>query len=50
MIQIAKLTSEFFRRFDISLVDPSREWKIHGSWITKQTDMDMWVQKLRPGT
>ena len=43
MLQIGKLVVEFYRRFDAALADPEKKWKVHGSWVTKQTDMDMIV-------
>jgi hypothetical protein len=43
MLQASKLVTEFYRRFDARLAHPEREWKVHGSWVTKQTDMDMIV-------
>ncbi|KAL9625856.1 MAG: hypothetical protein Q9160_000176 [Pyrenula sp. 1 TL-2023] len=44
MLQIYKVVFEFYRRFDASLVDPEREWKVKGSWVTKQTGVDMIVR------
>ena len=48
MLQIYKVVYEFYRRFDASLVIPDREWKVKGSWVTKQTGMDMVVQPRQP--
>ena len=42
-MQMGKLVVEFYRRFDVQLADPQREWKVHGSWVTKQAEMDMVV-------
>ncbi len=41
MMQITKVVVEFYRHFDAVLAEPEKEWYVHGSWVTKQTDMDM---------
>ncbi|KAL4966093.1 cytochrome P450 [Aspergillus stella-maris] len=46
MIQITNVVAEFFYRFSISLANPEKAWKVTGSWVTKQTDMDMIVTPL----
>ncbi|KAF1978048.1 cytochrome P450 [Bimuria novae-zelandiae CBS 107.79] len=46
MAQAAKVLVEFLRRFRAHLVHPEREWNVHGSWVTKQTAMDMWIARL----
>lgn len=43
MMTMSKLVVEFYRRYDAKLPDPVREWKVHGSWVTKQTELDMLV-------
>lgn len=43
MIQIYKLVAAFFLKFDVQMAHPERPWKVMGSWVTKQTDMDMVV-------
>jgi len=45
-MQMSKLVVEFYRHFDAQLAYPNREWKVHGSWVTKQKDMDMVVTVL----
>ena len=45
-LQILKLVAEFYRRFDAKLAHPERPWKVDGSWVTTQTDMDMVVETL----
>lgn len=45
MLQIYKVVFELYRHFDFALVHPDKEWKVHGSWITHQTELDMIVQK-----
>ncbi|KAI0902791.1 cytochrome P450 oxidoreductase [Ustulina deusta] len=48
MMIISKVVVEFCRHFDATLASPppKHKWKIHGSWVTKQTDMDMIITKL----
>ena len=46
MLQMTKLVVEFYRRFDARLADPEKEWAVHGSWMTSQTDMDMVITPL----
>lgn len=46
MMQMGKLVVEFYRHFDAQLAHPEREWKVHGSWVTKQSEMDMVVTPL----
>jgi hypothetical protein len=41
MIEIFKLMAELCRRFNFQLEDLGREWHIQGTWVTKQTNMDM---------
>ncbi|KAI9842249.1 MAG: hypothetical protein M1837_007394 [Sclerophora amabilis] len=41
LMQILKLIAELFRHFDIELADPNKRWHVEGTWITKQTGMDM---------
>jgi hypothetical protein len=41
MIEIFKLIAEICRRFYFQLDDPGREWHVQGTWVTKQTNMDM---------
>ncbi|RAL13169.1 cytochrome P450 [Aspergillus homomorphus CBS 101889] len=43
MIQIYKVVAGFFDKFDVKLANPNRPWKVTGSWVTKQIDMDMIV-------
>jgi cytochrome P450 len=45
MIQIHKVAAAFIWRFDIHLAQPDRSWKVMGSWVTKQSDMDMVVSR-----
>lgn len=45
MMMITKVVFEFYRRYDAVLEHPEREWVVHGSWVTKQTNMDMVVRK-----
>jgi hypothetical protein len=46
MAQASKVLVEFLRRFDAKLENPDKEWHVHGSWVTKQTDMNMVVTQL----
>ncbi|PVI01651.1 cytochrome P450 oxidoreductase [Periconia macrospinosa] len=48
MVQMTKLLVEFLRRYDISLKDPTKEWHVHGSWVARQSEMDIVVTGLRP--
>ncbi|KAL3473779.1 cytochrome P450 [Aspergillus californicus] len=41
MMQIVKVVAEFFYRFGVSLAHPETPWRVMGTWITKQTEMDM---------
>ncbi|KAJ4413456.1 hypothetical protein N0V82_008530 [Gnomoniopsis sp. IMI 355080] len=41
-----KLVFEFYRRYEATLKYPERKWKVHGSWVATQTDMDMIVRGL----
>ena len=46
MMVLRKLTIEFYRRFDAELENPEKPWKVHGGWVTRQTDMNMIVKFL----
>lgn len=41
LFEIYKLVLEICRNFDFQLANPEREWHVQGSWVTKQTEMDM---------
>lgn len=41
MMQIVKVLFELYRHFDFQLVSPEVDWTVCGSWLTRQTDMDM---------
>jgi hypothetical protein len=43
---ITKLMVEFFQQYDIALAHPEKKWRVHGSWVTKQTEMNMVVRSL----
>ena len=43
MMQVFKFTAEFYRHFTAELVDPKKEWYVCGSWVSKQSGMDMLV-------
>ncbi|KAI3324021.1 cytochrome P450 oxidoreductase [Xylariaceae sp. AK1471] len=48
MLIINKVVVEFYRRYDARLIFNSdgQAWKIHGGWVTKQTQMNMQVSRL----
>ncbi|KAL7624947.1 hypothetical protein AAE478_004161 [Parahypoxylon ruwenzoriense] len=46
IMMISKLVVEFYRRYDAALAHPEQGWKVHGSWVTKQTGMDMVIRTL----
>ena len=41
MMQLTKSIVELYRNFDVTLVNPDKEWKVSGGWLTRQTEMDM---------
>ena len=45
-LQMLKVVAEFYRRFDTRLANPEKPWKVDGSWVTTQTEMDMIVTAL----
>ncbi|KAI1463443.1 benzoate 4-monooxygenase cytochrome P450 [Daldinia caldariorum] len=46
MLMVSKLVMEFYRRYDAALAHPEKGWRVHGSWVTKQTEMDMVISRL----
>ncbi|KAI0865170.1 benzoate 4-monooxygenase cytochrome P450 [Xylaria cubensis] len=46
MMKLCKFVSEFYRNFTAVLVDKEKEWHVIGNWVTKQTDMDMYVSRV----
>ncbi|KAI9736703.1 MAG: hypothetical protein M1834_000907 [Cirrosporium novae-zelandiae] len=38
LLEIYKLVPSFLRRFDIHLLNPEKEWKLHNAWFVKQHD------------
>ncbi|KAI1495958.1 cytochrome P450 [Biscogniauxia marginata] len=47
MMQLTKIIVELYRNFDITLVNPDKEWRVSGGWLTRQTEMDMFLTKRR---
>lgn len=41
MLLMTKAVFELYRNFDFRLAHPEKEWRVSGSWITAQTNMDM---------
>ncbi|KAI1389365.1 benzoate 4-monooxygenase cytochrome P450 [Hypoxylon trugodes] len=46
IMMISKLVVEFYRLYDAGLANPQRGWNVHGSWVTKQTEMDMIISRI----
>lgn len=44
-MMISKVVVEFFRRYEASMPEQA-VWRVHGSWVTKQTNMDMTISSL----
>lgn len=45
MMQMMKIIVEIYRKFDIELANPDKEWKVSGGWLTRQTGMDILLKK-----
>jgi hypothetical protein len=45
MMQLMKIIVEIYRNFDVKLADPKKEWRVSGGWLTRQTDMNMILEK-----
>ena len=45
MIEMTKFIAEFFRQYEVELVDPKR-WKLRPGWLVVQTGLDVYL-KLR---
>ncbi|TEY22101.1 hypothetical protein BOTCAL_1612g00010 [Botryotinia calthae] len=45
MMLIKKLTVEIYRSFEVVLADPEKEWRVSGGWLTRQTNMNMVLEK-----
>lgn len=41
-----KLVFELYRHYEVDLMYPERNWKVHGSWVATQTEMDMIVRSI----
>ncbi|TGO19981.1 hypothetical protein BPAE_0325g00080 [Botrytis paeoniae] len=47
ILEIYKLIPSLFLTYDISLVDPRKEWNVQNSWFVRQTDIDVRIQKRK---
>lgn len=45
MAQASKVIVELLRQFEFQLPQTNNEWHVHGSWVTKQTNMNMIVSR-----
>ncbi|KAK6602264.1 benzoate 4-monooxygenase cytochrome p450 [Botrytis cinerea] len=45
ILEIYKLIPSLFLNYDISLVNPRKEWKVQNSWFVRQSDIDVRIQK-----
>jgi cytochrome P450 len=44
MLEISKFIPEFFRRFEITLVDPKR-YKLYPGWLVLQNGLDVTLRR-----
>ncbi|RAL65562.1 hypothetical protein DID88_005236 [Monilinia fructigena] len=47
MLQMLPIIVELYRHFDFNPADAQKDWHVSGTWITRQTQMDMIVSKKR---
>ncbi|PSK43041.1 Isotrichodermin C-15 hydroxylase [Elsinoe australis] len=47
LVEIFKIVSALYITYDISLVDPEKEWKIRNSWLVRQWDMDVVLKRRK---
>lgn len=50
MMQILKVIVEILRNFDLELADPESEWHVSGGWLTRQTNMGMFLTQRALGS
>jgi cytochrome P450 len=43
LLEMSKFIPEFFRRFEVDIIDPGR-WKTYPGWIVPQTGLDVYVK------
>ncbi|KAI9756557.1 MAG: guanine nucleotide exchange protein for ADP-robosylation factor [Chaenotheca gracillima] len=49
LLEIYKLVPSFLLRFEVNLVHPEKEWKLHNAWFVKQLDfMTTFKQRAEP--
>lgn len=41
LLEVYKLVPSFLRRFEVTLDDPAKEWKLHNAWFVKQLDFNV---------
>jgi cytochrome P450 len=39
ILEMSKLVPQLYRRFDLELTDPTKEWELHDFWFVKQTGL-----------
>ena len=49
MLEISKIVPEFFRRFEVSLVDP-RRYRDRAMWLVVQSGLDVKLKLRDPAT
>jgi cytochrome P450 len=45
IIELLPVIVELYRHFQFKLADDTKEWRVSGTWITRQTQMDMIVSR-----
>ncbi|TVY35130.1 Cytochrome P450 monooxygenase [Lachnellula subtilissima] len=47
LIQVYKAITTLFLTYDMSLVDPKKEWHVQNSWFVRQSDIDIKIQRRK---
>ena len=43
-LEMYKVIATLFAAYNVSLVEPQKEWKVRNSWFMRQWDMDVWLE------
>ncbi|TVY88026.1 Cytochrome P450 monooxygenase [Lachnellula willkommii] len=47
LLQVYKAIPTLFLTYDMSLVDPKKEWHVQNSWFIRQSDIDIKIQRRK---
>ncbi|KUJ11447.1 cytochrome P450 [Mollisia scopiformis] len=47
ILEVYKVISTFFLKYDMAFVDPAKEWHVQNSWFVRQSGIDIKIQRRK---